>query len=165
MSFKFVVNILLQWRCLGKFFSFIKMISNVMFISLVLIVILSVSIPTKLSILKIYHLIRLRFERSEHKKSPCVKWQTGPNQPKSQILFQKKGANRRTILNGRFCSIGWWHFGAAAATCTEDSWREHLQFESSATFVIKKMPTVKWRVSMRVYNMDNQLFPNNSYSK
>ena len=53
--------------------SFIKMISHVNFISLVLkIVILSVSIATKLTISKIYHLIRLRFERSEHKKSQYV---------------------------------------------------------------------------------------------
>ena len=35
------------------------------------IVFLSVSIATKVTISKIYHLIRLRFEQSEHKKSQC----------------------------------------------------------------------------------------------
>ena len=69
---RFVLNILLQWRRLAEFFSFIKMISHVSFISLVLkIVILSVSIATKLTISKICHFISLRFEWSEHKKSQC----------------------------------------------------------------------------------------------
>ena len=65
-----VLNISLQWRNLAEIFSFIKMIFHVSFIILVLkIVILSVAIATKLTISKIYHLIRLRFEQSEHKKS------------------------------------------------------------------------------------------------
>ena len=63
-----------QWRRLAEIFSLIKMISHVRFISLALkIVILSVAIATKLTISKIYHLIRLRFEQSEHKKSQCDK--------------------------------------------------------------------------------------------
>ena len=33
--------------------------------------ILSLLIPKKVAITKIHHLIRLRFERSEHKKSQC----------------------------------------------------------------------------------------------
>ena len=69
----FVLNILQQWRRLAEFFSYIKMISHVSFIILVLEVVnLSVSIGTKLPISKIYHLIRLRFEQSEHRKSQCV---------------------------------------------------------------------------------------------
>jgi hypothetical protein len=35
-------------------------------------VILSLLIPKKVTITKIHHLIRLNFERSEHKKSHCV---------------------------------------------------------------------------------------------
>ena len=67
------MNISLQWRNLAEIFSFIKMIFHVSFIILVLkIVILSVAIATKLTISMIYHLIRLRFEQSEHKKSQCT---------------------------------------------------------------------------------------------
>ena len=67
---RFVLNILLQWRHLAEIFIFIKMISHVTFIILAnQIVILSLLIPTKLTIAKIHHLIRLRFEWSEHKKS------------------------------------------------------------------------------------------------
>ena len=70
--FRFVFNILLQWRHLPEIFIFIKMISHVTFIILAnQIVILSLLIPTKLTITKIHHLIRLRFEQSEHKKSQC----------------------------------------------------------------------------------------------
>ena len=69
---RFVLKILLQWRHLADIFIFIKMISHVSFIILVpKIVILSLFIPRKLTITKIHHLIRLRFERSEHKKSQC----------------------------------------------------------------------------------------------
>ena len=65
-----VLNISLQWHYLAEILSFIKMIFHVSFIILVLkIVILSVAIATKLTISKINHLIRLRFEQSEHKKS------------------------------------------------------------------------------------------------
>ena len=72
---RFVLNISLQWRLLAEFFSFIKMISHVSFINLVLkITLLSVSLATKVTILKICYLIRLRFEQSEHKKSQCVIW-------------------------------------------------------------------------------------------
>ena len=65
-----VLNISLQWHYLAEILSFIKMIFHVSFIILVLkIVSLSVAIATKLTISKINHLIRLRFEQSEHKKS------------------------------------------------------------------------------------------------
>ena len=65
-----VLNISLQWHYLAEILSFIKMIFHVGFIILVLkIVSLSVAIATKLTISKINHLIRLRFEQSEHKKS------------------------------------------------------------------------------------------------
>ena len=67
---RFVLNISLQWRRLAEFFGFFKTISHFSLISLVpKIVIFSVSIATKLTISKIYHLIRLRYEWSEHKKS------------------------------------------------------------------------------------------------
>ena len=36
------------------------------------VVILLLLIPKKVTITKIHHLIRLRFEQSEHKKSQCV---------------------------------------------------------------------------------------------
>ena len=68
------MNILVQWRHLAEIFIFIKMISHVRFIILVhQIVILVLLIPTKLTITKIHHLIRMRFERSEHKKSQCAR--------------------------------------------------------------------------------------------
>ena len=70
---RFVLNILLQWRHLADFFIFIKMISHISFMIWVLkIVILSLLKPKKVTITKIHHLIRLRFEQSEHKKSQCV---------------------------------------------------------------------------------------------
>ena len=75
---RIVLNILLQWRRLADFFIFIKMISHVSFIVLVpKIMILSLDIPRKLTIIKIHHLIRLRFERSEHKKVPV--WLVQPS--------------------------------------------------------------------------------------
>ena len=53
-----------------EFFSCIKMISYVNFITLLpKVVILSVIIAIKLTFSKIYHLISFRFGRSEHKKS------------------------------------------------------------------------------------------------
>ena len=59
----------------GQDFIFIKVISHVTFIILAnQIVILSLLIPTKLTITKVHHLIRLRFEWSEHKKSQCELW-------------------------------------------------------------------------------------------
>ena len=70
---RFVLKILLQWHHLADIFIFIKMISHVSGIILVpKIVILSIFIPRKLTITKIHHLIRLRFERFEHKKSQCA---------------------------------------------------------------------------------------------
>ena len=70
---RFVLNILLQRCHLAEIFIFIKMISHVHFIILVhQTVILSLLILTKLTVNKIHHLIRLKFERSELKKSQCV---------------------------------------------------------------------------------------------
>ena len=70
---RFVLNILLQRCHLAEIFIFIKMISHVHFIILVhQTVILSLLILTKLTIDKIHHLIRLRFEQSELKKSQCA---------------------------------------------------------------------------------------------
>ena len=64
---------MLQWRHLAEIFIFIKMIYHVSFIILVhQIVILSLLISIKLTITKIHHLISLRFERSELKKSQCA---------------------------------------------------------------------------------------------
>ena len=64
---------MLQWRHLAEIFIFIKMISHVSFIILVhQIVILSLIIPIKLTIAKIHHLMSLRFEQSELKKSQCA---------------------------------------------------------------------------------------------
>ena len=69
---RFVLNILLQWHHMAEILIFIKIISHVSFIILVhQIMILSLLIPTKLTINKIHHLICLRFERSELKKSQC----------------------------------------------------------------------------------------------
>ena len=69
---RFVLNILLTWRHLVEIFIFIKMIYHVSFIILVhQIVIFSLLISIKLIITKIHHLISLRFERSELKKSQC----------------------------------------------------------------------------------------------
>ena len=71
---RFVLNILLQRRHLVEIFIYIKMISHVHFIILVhQTVILSLLILTKLTIDKIHHLIRLRFEQSELKKPQCVR--------------------------------------------------------------------------------------------
>ena len=65
-----VLNISLHWHYLAEILSYIKMFFHVSFIILVLkIVSLSVAIATKLTISKINHLIRLRFEQSEHEKS------------------------------------------------------------------------------------------------
>ena len=51
----------------------IKMISHITFmLRSIDLVILSLIIPKKVTITKIHHLIRLNFERSEHKKSQCV---------------------------------------------------------------------------------------------
>ena len=70
---RFVLNILLTWRHLVEIFIFIKMIYHVSFIILVHhIVIFSLLISIKLIITKIHHLISLRFERSELKKSQCA---------------------------------------------------------------------------------------------
>ena len=64
---------MLQWRHLAETFIFIKMISHIRFIFLVnQLVFLSLLIPTKLTITKIHHLIRSKFEQSEHKKSQCA---------------------------------------------------------------------------------------------
>ena len=64
---------MLLWRHLAEIFISIKTISHASFIILVhQIVMLTPSIATKLTFIKIHHLIRLRFERSEHKKSQCV---------------------------------------------------------------------------------------------
>ena len=66
------MNVLLRWRRLAEIFSFIKIISHVNFISLVLeILVFSVYMATKLTFSKIYHLISLGFGRSEHEKSQC----------------------------------------------------------------------------------------------
>ena len=63
---------LLQYRHLAEIFIFIKVISHVHFIILVhQTVILSLLILTKLRIDKTHPLNRLRFERSELKKSQC----------------------------------------------------------------------------------------------
>ena len=54
------------------FFISIKMISHITFMLRSFdFVILSLLIPKKVTITKIHHLIRLNFERSEHKKSQC----------------------------------------------------------------------------------------------
>ena len=69
---RFVLIILLQWRRLADFFTSIKMISHITFmLRSIDLVILSLIIPKKVTITKIHHLIRLNFERSEHKKSQC----------------------------------------------------------------------------------------------
>ena len=74
---RFVLIILLQWRRLADFFISIKMISHITFMLRSFdFVILSLLTPKKVTITKIHHLIRLNFERSEHKKSQCeiVMW-------------------------------------------------------------------------------------------
>ena len=64
---------MLQWRPLAdfSFWSIWSPMSVLWFRSLIS-VILSLLIPKKVTITKIHHLIRLNFERSEHKKSQCA---------------------------------------------------------------------------------------------
>ena len=80
------------------------MISHVSFIILVhQIVILSLLTPTKLTITKIHHLIRLIFERSEH-KSPSVQLVAVQNLIRlvsayQMLKFEKLIANQIELVN------------------------------------------------------------------
>ena len=73
MSFKICFDYFATVAPPGGFFTSIKMISHITFkLRSIDFVILSLIIPEKVTITKIHHLIRLNFERSEHKKSQCA---------------------------------------------------------------------------------------------
>ena len=72
MSFKICFDYFAAVAPPGGFFTSIKMISHITFMLRSFdFVILSLLIPKKVTITKIHYLIRLNFERSEHKKSQC----------------------------------------------------------------------------------------------